>query len=78
MRKSIGKRIMVMLVLMIIMYGVTAVFYGFAKEQAIGGLNRTYNNWTKLERIGTQVIKNVDNSNFYANMIVHYEMPAVQ
>ncbi len=78
MRKSIGKRIMVMLVLMIIMYGVTSVFYGLAKEQAMGGLNRTYNNWTQLERIETQVIKNVDNSNFYANMIVHYQMPAVQ
>lgn len=78
MRKSIGKRIMVMLVLMIIMYGITSVFYGLAKEQAMGGLNRTYNNWTQLERIERQVIKNVDNSNFYANMIVHYQMPAAQ
>ena len=78
MRKSIGKRIMVMLVLMIIMYGITSVFYGLAKEQAMGGLNRTYNNWTQLERIERQVIKNVDNSNVYANMIVHYQMPAAQ
>jgi len=78
MRKSIGTRIMVMLILMIIMYGVTSVFYGLAKEQAMGGMNRTYKNWTQLERIETQVIKSVDNSNFYANMIVHYQMPAVQ
>jgi len=78
MRKSIGTRIMVMLVLMIIMYGVTSVFYGLSKEQAMGGLNRTYNNWTQLERIERSVIKSVDNSNFYANMIVHYQMPAAQ
>ena len=72
MRKSIGKRIMVMLVLMIIMYGVTSIFYGLAKEQAMGGLNRTYNNWTQLERIETRVVRNVENSKFYANMIVWY------
>ena len=78
MRKSIGTRIMVMLVLMIAMYGITSVFYGLAKEQAMGGLNRTYNNWTQLERIERDVIKSVDNSNFYANMIVHYQMPAAQ
>ena len=78
MRKSIGKRIMVMLVLMIIMYGITSVFYGFSKEQALGGLNRTYENWTQLERIETRVVKNVENSKFYANMIVHYQNEQAQ
>ena len=36
MRKSIGKRIMAMLALMIVMYGITSVFYGLSKEQAMG------------------------------------------
>ena len=37
-----------------------------------------YNNWVHLERYETQLVKATDNCNFYANMIVHYEMPAVQ
>ena len=77
-RKSIGKRIIFMLALMIVMYGITAIFYGFSKEQALGGLNRTYENWTQLERIETRVVKNVENSKFYANMIVHYQNEQAQ
>ena len=78
MKKKIGTRIIVMLLLMSIMYGITAVSYGFATEQAMGGFNRMYNNWTQLERLETQLVKQVDNSKFYANMIVWYTNPTAQ
>lgn len=41
-------------------------------------MNRLYNNWVLLERYETQLVKQVDDTKFYANMIVHYKMPAVQ
>ena len=78
MKKKIGTRIIVMLVIMSILYGITAVSYGFATEQAMGGFNRMYNSWTQLERLELQVVKQVDNSKFYANMIVHYQNPTAQ
>ncbi len=78
MKKKIGTRIIVMLVIMSILYGITALSYGFASEQAMGGFNRMYDNWTQLERLETQVVKQVDNSKFYANMIVWYANPTAQ
>lgn len=78
MGKKIGVKITVMMVIMAIMYLITSVASGFAQEQALGGLNRVYNNWVQLERYETKLVKAVDNCNFYANMIVHYKMPAVQ
>ncbi len=78
MGKKIGTKIMLMFALMTIMYLITSFSSGFAQEQALGGLNRVYNNWVQLERYETQLVKATDNCNFYANMIVHYKMPAVQ
>ena len=78
MRKKIGTRIIVMLILMVVMYLVTSFAYGFASEQALGGMNRLYNNWVTLERYETQLVKATDNCNFYSNMIVHYKNPAAQ
>ncbi|MBQ8278256.1 MAG: methyl-accepting chemotaxis protein [Roseburia sp.] len=72
MRKKIGTRIMVMLVAMTIMYVITSFACGFASEQALGGMNRIHDNWTQLERLETQIVKNVESSKFYANMIVWY------
>ena len=78
MGKKIGAKITVMMIIMAIMYLVTTLASGFAKEQALGGLNRVYNKWVQLERYETQLVKATDNCNFYSNMIVHYQMPAVQ
>lgn len=78
MGKKIGVKITVMMIIMAVMYLITSFASGFAQEQALGGLNRVYNNWVHLERYETQLVKATDNCNFYANMIVHYEMPAVQ
>ena len=78
MRKKIGTRIIAMLFLMLIMYLVTSITAGYAHEQALGGMNRLYDKWVQLERYETKLVKCVDNTSFYANMIVHYEMPAVQ
>ena len=78
MGKKIGTKIMLMFALMTIMYLISSFASGFAQEQALGGMNRLYNNWVQLERYETQLVKQVDNCTFYANMIVHYEMPAVQ
>lgn len=78
MGKKIGVKITVMMIIMAIMYLITSFASGFAQEQALGGLNRVYNNWVQLERYETKLVKAVDNCNFYANMIVHYKMPAVQ
>lgn len=75
MRKKIGTRIVVMLVVMTIMFLISSVASGYAQEQALGGMNRLYRNWVILERYETQLVKATDNCNFYANMIVHYEMP---
>lgn len=78
MGKKIGVKITVMMIIMAIMYLITSFASGFAQEQALGGMNRVYNNWVQLERYETKLVKATDNCNFYANMIVHYKMPAVQ
>ncbi len=78
MNKKIGVKIMLMFVLMAIMFLVSSFASGFAQEQALGGMNRLYDNWVQLERYETQLVKQVDDTTFYANMIVHYKMPAVQ
>ena len=78
MNKKIGVKITVMMVILTIMYLITSVASGFAQEQALGGLNRVYNNWVQLERYETKLVKVTDNCTFYANMIVHYKMPAAQ
>jgi len=78
MGKKIGVKITVMMIIMAIMYLVTTLASGFAKEQALGGLNRVYSKWIQLERYETQLVKATDNCNLYSNMIVHYKMPAVQ
>ena len=67
-----------MMIIMAIMYLITSFASGFAQEQALGGLNRVYNNWVQLKRYETKLVKAVDNCNFYTNMIVHYKMPAFQ
>ncbi len=78
MGKRIGSKIISMLAVITVMFLVSSFASGFAQEQALGGMNRLYNNWVQLERYETQLVKQVDNTTFYANMIVHYEMPAVQ
>ena len=78
MRKKIGTRIIVMLIAMAIMFLVTSFASGYAQEQALGGMNRIHENWTQLERLETQVVKNVESSKFYANMIVWYTMDAAR
>ncbi len=78
MKKKIGTRIIVMLVIMSILYGITAVSYGFATEQAIGGFNRMYDNWTQLERMQLEVVKKIETGKLYSNMIVHYQNSAAQ
>ena len=78
MGKKIGTKIIVMMLIMTIMYLITSFSSGFAQEQALGGMNRVYTKWVQLERYETQLVKATDNCNFYANMIVHYKMPAAQ
>ncbi len=78
MGKKIGVKITVMMIIMAIMYLITSFASGFAQEQALGGMNRLYAKWVQLERAETQLVKNSETVKFYANMIVHYEMPAVQ
>ena len=78
MSKKIGAKITVIMIIVSIMYLASSLANGYAKEQAFGGLNRVYNNWVQLERYETKLVKAVDNCTFYANMIVHYKMPAAQ
>ena len=78
MGKKIGVKIMLMFAVMTIMFVISSLASGFAQEQALGGMNRLYDNWVQLERYETKLVKQVDDTKFYANMIVHYQMPAVQ
>ena len=78
MGKKIGVKITVIMLIMAVMYFVMTIASGYAKEQALGGLNRVYNKYVQLERYETQLVKASDDCKFYANMIVHYKMPAVQ
>ena len=78
MGKKIGVKITVIMIIMSIMYLGSSLANGFAKEQAFGGLNRVYNNWVQLERYETKLVKAIDNCTFYANMVVHYDMPVAQ
>jgi len=72
MRKRIGAKIIVMLVIVTIMYLVTIVSGNFSREQALGGLNRLYNSWVQLERLELQVVKAVESNKMSSNMIVWY------
>ena len=78
MGKKIGTKIMVMMLVMSLMYVITSLASGFAQKQALGGMERLYAKWVQLERAETQVVKKSETVKFSANMIVHYEMPAVQ
>ncbi len=75
---GIGVVIIGSLILMSIAFIANSLVTGFAQEQALGGMNRTYDNWVQLERYEADIIQNTENAKFYANMIVHYEMPAAQ
>lgn len=77
-KASIGVVVISSLVLMSIAFIANTVIATFAQEQALGGMNRTYNNWVQLERYEADIIQNTENAKFYANMVVHYEMPAAQ
>jgi methyl-accepting chemotaxis protein len=78
MKKKIGTRIIVMLIAMTVMYLVTSVASGYAQEQALGGMNRIHNNWTQLERIELEMVKNMESNKLYANMIVWMKHPDSQ
>ena len=78
MRRKIGTRIVVMLMVMTAMFVASSVASGFAQEQALGGMNRLYKSWGMLERYETQLVKVTDKCNFYSNMIVHYDNPTAQ
>lgn len=78
MKKKIGSRIIVMLLAMTVMYLVTSVASGFAQEQALGGMNRIHNSWTKLERLELDMVKNLESNKMYTNMVVWMKMPEAQ
>ena len=75
---GIGVVVIGSLILMSIAFIANSIVTGFAQEQALGGMNRTYDNWVQLERYEADIIQNTENAKFYANMIVHYKMPAAQ
>lgn len=76
--KQIGIIMIGSLVLMSITFLANSLVTGFAQEQALGGLNRVYDNWIQLERYETDLVKATDNCSFYVNMVIHYEMPQAQ
>ena len=67
-----------MLFVMITMFMVTSYASGVGQERALNGMNRIHDTWMELERIETDVVKQVENGKFIANMIVWYVNPAVQ
>ncbi len=73
MKKNIGARILIMLLAMTIMYLITSFSSGYAQEQALGGMNRIYENWTQLERLETQLIKLVDANELNIHLMIHTE-----
>lgn len=78
MRKKIGVKIIFMLVVISIMYVITALASGFAQTRALEGMNRVYETWVQLERYETKLAKDIENRKFATNMIVHYQLPSVQ
>ena len=78
MRKKIGVKILFMLVVISIMYVITALASGFAQTRALEGMNRVYETWVQLERYETKLAKDIENRKFATNMIVHYQLPSVQ
>ena len=50
MGKKIGVKITVIMLIMAVMYFVMTIASGYAKEQALGGLNRVYNKYQKFVR----------------------------
>ena len=59
--KSTSLAVMVIgsLMVLTLWFLISAFANGYAKEQAIGGLNRLYNNWIQMERIETQIVNTV-------------------
>ncbi len=78
MGKKIGTRIVVMLLAMVMLFSVTSYASTSAQQQALSGMNSVQENWTQLQRLETQVVKNVEEGKFAANMIVWYQNPTAQ
>ena len=56
--QSLNFRLMTALAILLIMFLINALANGFAKEQALGGMNRLYEKWIQIERIENEVINN--------------------
>ncbi len=63
---------------MVMLFSVTSFTSGQAQQQALDGMNRIQEKWTQLQRLETQVVKNVETGKFSANMIVWYVNESVQ
>ncbi len=75
MKKNIGTRIFVLVIAMVITYVGTSLSYGYATDLGGGGMRRMTNSWTQLERMQSDVVRNVETCKFYSNMIVWYTVP---
>lgn len=78
MKKKIGTKIIAMLSAMTLMYLITSFASGYAQEQALGGMNRIHEKWTRLERLEMEMLRSLESNKMYTNMVVWMENPDSQ
>jgi len=77
-KARLGVRLIGTFVLLLAVFFMDSLANGYAKEQAIGGLNRIYNNWVQLERYDSDIKVKLEQNKMYANMVVWYQLPVAQ
>jgi len=77
-KARLGVRLIGTFALLLAVFFMSSLANGYTKEQAVGGLNRVYNNWVQLERYDTDIRVKIEENKMLVNMVVWYQMPAAQ
>uniref|UniRef100_UPI0040568366 methyl-accepting chemotaxis protein n=1 Tax=Agathobacter sp. TaxID=2021311 RepID=UPI0040568366 len=72
MAKKIETKITSMLIILTLMFVISASASSYAAEQALGGMNHIYSDYMQMERIEKELAANVAKVKFNCNMIVWY------
>lgn len=68
-REKINVQIITSIVILSIIYLISSVCSGYAQEQALGGMTRIYNKWIQMDRIESELQKNVSDNQVSLEMM---------
>lgn len=71
MKKHIGTRIITMLAVLLVIFGLNAALSSFSGQQSLGALRRITNIYMELEEANSVLIRSIEECKLYGNMIVY-------